>query len=701
MTAAQAATNDVPGQPGPSGGATQAIWVALGAAVFMLLGVLGRETVVDDQTLSLIWPAAGAGILLFGLTEPRRWPLAAALVGLTTYALNVLTGVAAAPATAFLVANVLEGMAGGLVLRRMSPELLGAGGEEPLAQLRDLWSVLAACLTAAVVGAVSGSLGFVAAGQGGSVEDLVVWWGSDFAGASIVAVSGLLLLDPLRQVARAHDRPARWREHRAAVAARGLELLLLVGFTAALFLAVFVPHGTLPVVFPLLVPTVWVGLRFSPLTVVVHSLAVSVTVVAFTLHGRGPFGSGMDVREAALVAQLFVMLAVGLGTVMALSRAERVALTHTLSSATAAFQRQATLMAAIIDTMHDGLSLIDQSGEVLMRNPAGAGLVRAERDLPADLRESPFTMLTPEGRVLRGRDYPWVRAVQGEDVVEQDIVLVFDDGSPSRTLAVSARRLPTLDDSGLTQAVVIYHDVTQDRAHRTSLESFAQVVAHDLRGPVGVIQGWVEVLTHDLEEGPGLHARDAGPKLERIRSASERMQRLIADLLEASMSRDQQVRTAVVDLESVARSVADQHTAAIGAHRPSIEVGPMPDVRADVVFVRQLLDNLVSNAVKYVVPGEAPQVSVTAREVGEVVEVTVADKGIGIPASEREQIFEAFHRTHAAQGYDGHGIGLSVCRRIVERHGGRISARPALGSRGARIVFTLPAVRVPSDDPRD
>ena len=73
-------------------------------------------------------------------------------------------------------------------------------------------------------------------------------------------------------------------------------------------------------------------------------------------------------------------------------------------------------------------------------------------------------------------------------------------------------------------------------------------------------------------------------------------------------------------------------------------------------------------------------------------EVTVADEGIGIPAAERDQIFEAFHRAHATEEYDGHGIGLAVCKKIVERHGGRIAARPPLGANGTRIVFTLPAV---------
>ena len=86
--------------------------------------------------------------------------------------------------------------------------------------------------------------------------------------------------------------------------------------------------------------------------------------------------------------------------------------------------------------------------------------------------------------------------------------------------------------------------------------------------------------------------------------------------------------------------------------------------------------------------------TVTARVVDNMVEGTVADEGIGIAADQRDRVFEAFHRAAGASEYDGHGIGLSVCKRIVERHGGRISAEPPLGERGARIVFTLPAAHV-------
>jgi signal transduction histidine kinase len=208
-----------------------------------------------------------------------------------------------------------------------------------------------------------------------------------------------------------------------------------------------------------------------------------------------------------------------------------------------------------------------------------------------------------------------------------------------------------------------------------------------------MVEGWAEMLASDLTDNGSLAGPDASPKVDRIRVGAQGMRQLIQDLLESSTSRDQTLRSNVVDLDAMARSIAEHRPEMASSAAPYVEISDLPEVYADGAMVRRLLDNLIGNAIKYVAPGEIAHVAVTARSVDDMVEVTVADEGIGIPAGQREQVFEAFHRATGALEYDGHGIGLSVCKRIVERHGGRISAEPPLGEHGARIVFSLPAVR--------
>jgi signal transduction histidine kinase len=660
-------------------------WLGLGTVAYVALGLLGRATIPDGEVLSLVWPAAGIAMLMFGLTPRRWWWLAALLVAAAALPVNFFTGASASQAAVFAVSNVFQAVVAVLLLRALAPYLLGAGGRDPLERLQDFWAVLASCVVAALAGAVVGSFGRGLLGDW-TLGDGVVWWARNATGSLALFTTGIFALATWQQV----RRPGGKAELGAILRERATEMLLIVTVTLLLYLAFFVDPW-LPVAFPLLVPTVWVGLRFAPLPVALHSLAVSAAVVVFTLTEHGPFASLDSWAQQVLVSQLFIGLVFCLGTLLAVSRGERLTLTRTLATAQLAAQNQAELMSTIIDSMHDGVSVIDERGQVVLRNPAGAAMVQGHPTAPSSTGDYRFVMQTLDGRELSGQDFPWARAMVGEDVADEDTVVVFDDGTPSRTFSVSARRLPSSNEDGLQQAVVIYHDVTTDRAQRSELESFAGVVAHDLLGPLTMVEGWAEMLASDLNANGSLAGPDASLKVGRISAGAQGMRRLIQDLLESSTSRDQTLHSTVVDLDSMARWVAEHRPEMTSSAPPYVEVASLPEVYADGAMVRRLLDNLIGNAIKYVAPGEVARVTVTARDVDDMVEVTVADEGIGIPADQRDRVFEAFHRATGAAEYDGHGIGLSVCKRIVERHGGRISAEPPLGERGARIVFTLPA----------
>jgi signal transduction histidine kinase len=237
------------------------------------------------------------------------------------------------------------------------------------------------------------------------------------------------------------------------------------------------------------------------------------------------------------------------------------------------------------------------------------------------------------------------------------------------------------------RAVVNFRDVTADRQDRDALLSFAGVVAHDLFNPLTVIHGWAHSLDDAFDDGP-VAPQDGKAMVARITSASLHMRGFIDDLLSYTVARDAELSTERLDLSAIAEEMAGMHRD--GSTRPRIRVQPGLRATGDPVLVRQLLGNLIGNAVKYVGPEVRPDIEVLATSGEGWVHVSVIDNGIGVPVEKRERIFDNFQRAHT-DGYAGTGIGLAICRRVVERHGGVIAVVDAPDRTGSVFTFTLPA----------
>ncbi len=179
----------------------------------------------------------------------------------------------------------------------------------------------------------------------------------------------------------------------------------------------------------------------------------------------------------------------------------------------------------------------------------------------------------------------------------------------------------------------------------------------------------------------------------RIRRAAARMRNMINDLLDYTTARDATLSPTMVDLGVLVNDIAiariDQ-AQSNGALVPSFVVGDLHPVYADAVLIRQLLENVVGNAVKYSVSGVVPQITVGTDRHDGLVAVTIDDNGIGIPHGQHEAVFDNFHRAHPAAGHSGTGLGLAICKRIAERHGGTICATDNPAGRGTRLIVTLP-----------
>ncbi|GII05863.1 sensor histidine kinase [Planobispora takensis] len=224
------------------------------------------------------------------------------------------------------------------------------------------------------------------------------------------------------------------------------------------------------------------------------------------------------------------------------------------------------------------------------------------------------------------------------------------------------------------------------RERETELEAFAAVAAHDLKSPLTVIMGYCELVEDNLQGTPDPQVTGW---LSRIRSGTSRMQHLIDDLLAYAAAGDGALDLAEIDLGRMVADIVMERTSHLDHDRPHVEFGRLPVVVADSPRLRQVLDNLIGNAIKYVRHGSAAQIDVSAEQEGGMWRISVADHGIGIPADQRDSVFGAFTRARGSEGYPGTGLGLAICRRIVDHHGGQIRVEDNEGG-GTRFSFTLP-----------
>ncbi|ELZ19624.1 integral membrane sensor signal transduction histidine kinase [Haloterrigena salina JCM 13891] len=223
-------------------------------------------------------------------------------------------------------------------------------------------------------------------------------------------------------------------------------------------------------------------------------------------------------------------------------------------------------------------------------------------------------------------------------------------------------------------------------ASNERLEQFAYAASHDLQEPLRMITSYLSL----VERRYGDDLDDDGEEfIEYAVDGAERMREMIDGLLEYSRVETQGDPFEPVDLESVFADVRRDLELQLAEHDATVEIGPLPRVKGDGHQLRQLFQNLLSNAVEY--SDEPPRIRVTAERNGSRWTVSVADDGIGIDPDDQERIFRVFQRLHGRDEYDGTGLGLALCQRIVERHDGDIWVDSEPG-KGSTFSVTLPAV---------
>ena len=245
----------------------------------------------------------------------------------------------------------------------------------------------------------------------------------------------------------------------------------------------------------------------------------------------------------------------------------------------------------------------------------------------------------------------------------------------------------------------LHHYAEQMERSNKELEEFASVASHDLQEPLRKILAFGTRLKATC--GPAL-GEQGNDYLERMRNAAERMQTLISDLLMLSRVTSASRPFKQVDLGQIVKEVVSDLEVRIEMADADVEVGPLPEIEADPVQMRQLFQNLLTNALKFQRKGEKPRVDISGKILemkdyqlpgvlpgDEACRIMVRDNGIGFSKDYAEKIFALFQRLHGRLEYEGTGIGLAVCRKITDRHGGTIVAKSSEGE-GATFIVTLP-----------
>lgn len=214
-----------------------------------------------------------------------------------------------------------------------------------------------------------------------------------------------------------------------------------------------------------------------------------------------------------------------------------------------------------------------------------------------------------------------------------------------------------------------------------ALDSFNRNVSHDLRGPLGGIGGLARLAEEALQRGD---TAQVSRLLQPIAHQAEASGRLVTALLALAQAEDAPLQPRAVSLQALALDVA----ATLGTPA-ALSIGPLHTVRGDPDLLRAVLANLIGNALKFSTGRPDASVRVESRRDGDRVTLTVRDNGIGFDAAAANRLFQPFERLHDDR-YEGHGVGLSIVRRVVERHGGSVQAEGRPGA-GACFSVTLPA----------
>jgi signal transduction histidine kinase len=402
-----------------------------------------------------------------------------------------------------------------------------------------------------------------------------------------------------------------------------------------------------------------------------------IAVVSVGLWMIANHTGNVRVDNVQIAVRVGAMVVLGVGSALAGRR---------LRASEEAQRTVASLQSALIDSTLDGICLSDEDGAVLISNRPLRRL-SLELGLP-QFGTVPERLLAVADKVVEPERYR-KRMIELANAPGESTIDEFEVAQTGRVFRGYTAPVSNPDGT-FAGRIWTLREVTADRELDRMRDAFVATVSHELRTPLTSISGFLEMMQEE-EQGLG----ESGKRyLEVIRRSTTRLHALVEDLLLIA-----QIEAKRVELQLAPVDVAELTSRAVEAMRPTADdkgvtlevvTDHPPTVRGDQNRLTQVLDNLVSNAIKFTDAGGSVNVSVTAQD-GDV-RLVVADTGIGVPVEEHGQVFSRFFRASTATrlAIPGTGLGLAISRALVEQHGGTITFDSEEGE-GTRVVVILPA----------
>lgn len=361
----------------------------------------------------------------------------------------------------------------------------------------------------------------------------------------------------------------------------------------------------------------------------------------------------------------------------------------------------------ILDNIEDGVALIDSEGAVQMINPGASKMCGWPVDEATGIDvANVIKLVNDKGEALQDVENPFRQVFNTGKSCRCDVILMTRD---KKQIAININISPLLDDSkNVTAAAAVFRDVSQERAEQKQRADFISTASHEMRTPVAAIEGYLALALNDKVSTIDSRAKGY---LEKAHASTQHLGQLFQDLLTSAKAEDGRLSShpvvvelgdfiekltsdlrlvaekkgLFVELETGSSNVINATKDAGGGERV---VRPLYYVHADPDRLREVITNLFDNAVKYTPEGKI-SLGITGND--QVVQCYVKDTGPGIPAEDLPHLFQKFYRVDnsATRTIGGTGLGLFICRKIIELYGGRIWAESELG-KGSSFYINLP-----------